>query len=95
MVTQVNDPKMIAMMLREIAGNGGNAASVLSTAADMLDPPPSDVIPLFYVKGNAVFQRPVQHGKNVRMGFCVCEVMDGVDPAEVCAILNKGEPATE
>lgn len=49
--------------------------------------------PLFYVKDMTIFQRPVSTEKGVRMGFAVCDVRDGVDPAAVCAILNKGEPA--
>jgi len=52
-----------------------------------------EIEPLFYVKGAAVFQRPVRSEKGVRMGFRVCDVCDGVDAAEICAILNKGEPA--
>jgi hypothetical protein len=55
----------------------------------------AEVLPLFYVRGSIVFQRPVRNGDRVRMGFPVCEVMDGVDPDVVCAIMNKGEPATE
>ena len=47
--------------------------------------------PLYYVKGDAVYQRPVEHGTRVQLGFCVCVVMDGVDPAAVCALLNKAE----
>lgn len=50
--------------------------------------------PLFYAKGNTVFQRPVKSERGTRMGFAVCDVRDGVDPDEVCEILNKGEPAT-
>jgi|SRR6185369_2424106 len=55
--------------------------------------------PLYYVKGDAIFQRPVRNHKtgSVRMGFRVCTVADGVDPVEVCTILNRGEapPADE
>lgn len=93
-----NKPKTIARLLRAFASGTATPradAAVFAIAADLLDPPPSDVIPLFYVKGQAIFQRPTRRGDNVTMGFCVCEVCDGVDPAEVCAILNKGEPATE
>lgn len=50
--------------------------------------------PLFYVKDSTIFQRPVRSGTGVRMGFAVCDVHDGVDPAEVCAMLNKSEPPT-
>lgn len=91
-----NDPIVIAKLLRAAAG--GTAAKegrkdvVYLAAADLLDPQRSDLIPMFYVKGNAVFQRPVRGKKGTTMGFCVCEVSAGVQPADVCAILNKGEP---
>lgn len=60
----------------------------------------SEIIPLYYVgKGRmdrkTIFQRPVRNDDNIAMGFAVCDVRDGIDPAEVCAILNKGDPATE
>lgn len=54
--------------------------------------------PLFYVQGHAIFQRPVNSApplRSVSMGFCVCEVCDGVDPDEVCKILNLGEVPPE
>lgn len=51
--------------------------------------------PLFYIKGSTIFQRPVRSGTGTRLGFAVCDVRDGIDPVDVCAILNKGEPATE
>lgn len=47
--------------------------------------------PLFYVKQNAIFHRPVKKPNgNLSMGFCVCEVCDGVEPQEVCDLLNEG-----
>ena len=51
--------------------------------------------PLYYVKGNVVYQRPVEHKRlngsvNVSMGFAVCEVRDGVSPKAVAALLEKG-----
>lgn len=49
--------------------------------------------PLFYVKANLIYQRPVTADDRVTMGFVVCEVAEDVDPEMVCAILNKGEPA--
>lgn len=54
------------------------------------------ILPLFYVKGARIFQRPVRDktGTKVQMGFVICTVHDGVDPDEVCAVLNRGEPAT-
>lgn len=55
----------------------------------------ADVLPLFYVKGREIFQRPTRKGNAVSVGFRVCTVADHVNPAEVCAILNKGDPATE
>lgn len=52
--------------------------------------------PLYYVSShggaNVIFQRPVKTKKGIRMGFAVCEVCDGVDPATICAMLNKAEP---
>lgn len=56
---------------------------------------PAQPEPLFYVKHGAVYQRPVRTERDVSMGFRVCDVCAGVDPVEVCAILNRGEPATE
>lgn len=50
--------------------------------------------PLFYVKAgsNVIFHRPVETKTGVRLGFAVCKVCDGVDPADVCNLLNKAEP---
>lgn len=52
--------------------------------------------PLYYVSprgaGNVIFCRLVRTKKGVRMGFAMCEVCDGVDANEVCAMLNKAEP---
>lgn len=94
-----NEPKTIAHLLRSFASGAATPreqATVFSIAADMLDPPPNpDVIALYYVKGRAIFQRPTRTARgNTMMGFLVCDVHDGVDPEEVCAILNKGESAT-
>lgn len=96
----MNDPKTIAKLLRAIAG-GSNAKAdrsdvIFNVAADMLDPPPSDVIALFYVKDRTIFQRPTRTSKgNTMMGFAVCDVRDGLNPNEVCNIMNRGEPAKE
>lgn len=39
--------------------------------------------PLFYVREDRVYQRPVRrHGGGTSMGFLVCNVADGVDPGE-------------
>lgn len=50
---------------------------------------------LYYVKGSAVYQRPVRIAGGTAMGFRVCEVSDGVDPAEVCRLLNMAEKPPE
>jgi hypothetical protein len=47
--------------------------------------------PLFYIKGNRIFQRPVRRDNKTTMGFAVCEVCDGVDPLELCRLLNLAE----
>lgn len=52
--------------------------------------------PLYYVdRINEIRQRPVKRSTGTTMGFIVCIVQDGVDPQEVCDILNRGEPATD
>jgi len=52
----------------------------------------AEVMPLYYVRGDEIFQRPVRTSRNhISTGFRVCFVSDGVDPNDVCAILNKGE----
>ena len=52
--------------------------------------------PLFFVKDDRIFHRPVKTAEgSMRLGFCVCIVVDGVDPDEVCAILNKGSPPAD
>lgn len=53
--------------------------------------------PLFYVKRQRIFQRPVRTATGATMGFHVCTVADGVDANAVCNILNKGKapPADE
>ncbi len=57
---------------------------------------PAGPEPLFYIdRGNEIRQRPVRRKSGTTMGFVVCVVCDGVDPKEVCDILNKGQPATE
>lgn len=100
MAMKENDPKVVAKLLRAIAGGTfaqlHNQDVIFNCAADMLDPPaPDDAIALYYVKGRDIFQRPTRTAKgNTMMGFAVCEVHYGVDPNDVCAILNKGEPAT-
>lgn len=55
--------------------------------AGVTDKTPVHTNPLFYVSDNRVMQRSTK----TTMGFLVCTVHDGVDPAEVCAILNRGE----
>jgi hypothetical protein len=95
-----NDPKVIAKTLRAMAGGTDHVATgqdiILKAAADLLDPPAHPDGPLFYTKGDdRIYQRPVKTERGVQMGFAVCKVYDGIDPAEVCAILNRGEPATE
>jgi hypothetical protein len=44
-------------------------------------------LPPFYVNGSTIFQIKMVHG--IRMGVAVCTVRRGVDPAELCALLNK------
>ena len=52
--------------------------------------------PLYYVdRINEIRQRPVRRKTGTTMGFMVCTVADGIDPQELCDILNRGEPATE
>lgn len=54
--------------------------------------------PLFYVKGRVIYQRPVKSPpplRSIALGFAVCEVCGGVDPDEVCRILNMGEKPPE
>lgn len=98
-----NDPKVIARLLRYVAGGSyakeNKTEHIFTAAADLLDPPASDVEPLYYVPendGESVYQRPIRTAKGfLQLGFCVCTVKNDVDAAEVCAILNRGEPATE
>lgn len=61
----------------------------------MVKKQPKAIDPLFYVKGDHIYQRPVRSKRGFQMGFCVCVVEDGLDPVAVCEVLNKGEPATE
>jgi hypothetical protein len=51
-----------------------------------------DTSPFYYVRGDAIFHRPVQSDFGASMGFRVCIVSEGIDPAAVCALLNKAEP---
>lgn len=95
-----NDPKVVAKLLRCVAAGSyakENATEhIFNAAADLIDPPlRDDVISYFYVKQGYIFKRPVRVGENITMGFPVCLVCDGVDAEQVCAILNRGEPATE
>ena len=50
-----------------------------------------DPVPLLYVKGTTIFHRPVKTVTGTSMGFAVCDVHDGVNPDEVCALLNRAE----
>jgi hypothetical protein len=51
------------------------------------------VKPLFYVRDDSIFRRPIERKANVSMGFRVCTVANGVDPDELCAIMNRGGEA--
>jgi hypothetical protein len=51
--------------------------------------------PLFYVKGNVVFKRPVRRkvpgGTNITMGFPVCTASECVSADAIAAIFNENE----
>lgn len=51
------------------------------------------VQPTYHVKGNMIFQRSFYTSKGVTMGFAVCEVINDVDPNELCALMNEAENA--
>ena len=51
--------------------------------------------PLFYVKGDVVFKRPVRRktasGTNITMGFPVCTASEYVSATAIAAIFNENE----
>jgi hypothetical protein len=51
--------------------------------------------PLYYVKGDVVFKRPVRRkiagGTNVTMGFPVCTASEYVSAKDIAAIFNENE----
>ena len=51
--------------------------------------------PLFYVKGDVVFKRPVHRktasGTNITMGFPVCTASEYVSANAIAAIFNENE----
>lgn len=81
----VNDSESLRHTIKTIQHIARTALMLKNTAPA--------VEPLFYVRDRSIFQRPVRDGNKTTMGFWVCEVADGVDPLELCAILNKGEQA--
>lgn len=52
-------------------------------------------VPLFYVKGDVVFKRPVHRkvtgGTNITMGFPVCTASEFVSAKAIAAIFNENE----
>ena len=44
-------------------------------------------MPPFYVNGSTIFQ--IKRVQGILMGVAICTVRRGVDPAEICALLNK------
>lgn len=51
--------------------------------------------PLFYVKGDVVFKRPVHRktatGTNITMGFPVCTASEYINAKDLAFILNENE----
>lgn len=51
--------------------------------------------PLFYIKGDVVFKRPVRRktpsGTNITMGFAICTASEYVSAAAIAAIFNENE----
>lgn len=51
--------------------------------------------PLFYVKGDVVFKRPVRRktegGTNITVGFPVCTASEYVSAVAIAAIFNENE----
>jgi len=51
--------------------------------------------PLYYVKGDVVFKRPVRRktvgGTNITMGFPVCTASEYVNAEALAAIFNENE----
>jgi hypothetical protein len=91
---QFCSPAMMRELWRgyKLAKAAGLIAGPLQSSTETAQPAKPAAEPLFYAKDMVVYQRPVQKGTSVTMGFAVCEVRDGVDPLELCAMLNKAEP---
>jgi hypothetical protein len=51
--------------------------------------------PLYYVKGNIVFKRPVRRktatGTNITVGFPVCTASEYVSAEDIAVIFNENE----
>lgn len=51
--------------------------------------------PLFYVKGNVIYKRPVRRktatGTNITVGFPVCTASEYIEASAIAAIFNENE----